>query len=132
MNAKYEVKSLVDLARIPEEAFPRFQAELDQLMGMIREHLKVVDAMADELPEDERAEYLAESEDMLLEHMVWTDDGINEMSIETVFEDEDTGEKITISGDSEAVTISGDSWTVENIIDQFSAILKRGRANPVP
>lgn len=45
---RYKVETLVDMARIPEEALPRFLAELPEMLGFIRAMVKVTDAAGGE------------------------------------------------------------------------------------
>lgn len=62
----YPTNSLIDMARIPEEALPRFLAELPAILA----ELRPVAAMLDALPEDVRAELAG----MVTTNPVWVDD----------------------------------------------------------
>ncbi len=61
---RYNVATLLDMAKIPEDRLPAFLAELPRLLGDIRAIVR----MADTLGKDRF--------EVIPEHLVWVDDGI--------------------------------------------------------
>ncbi len=97
----YKVGTMLDIARIPPEALPRFISELPEMLGMLREVDKFHKGMAAEASDPERAkEALAESEAHLLSGLEWVDDGKDDFKFTMTGKDEDGYEVVKMHADS--------------------------------
>lgn len=97
----YKVGTMLDIARIPPEALPRFMAELPKMLGMLREVDKFHKGMAEQAPDPEVAkEMLAQSEAHLLSGLEWVDDGKDDFRFTMTGKDEDGNEVVKMHADS--------------------------------
>ena len=97
----YKVGTMLDIARIPPEALPRFIKELPEMLGMLREVDKFHKAAAAESTDPERGrEALAESEAHLISSLEWVDDGLEDFKFKMTGKDEDGNEVVRMQADS--------------------------------
>ena len=97
----YKVGTMLDIARIPPEALPRFIAELPEMVGMLREVDKFHKGMAAQAPDEEVAkELLKTSEAHLISGLEWVDDGKDDFKITVVAQDEDGNQTVSMHADS--------------------------------
>ncbi|TZG25627.1 hypothetical protein [Sphingomonas montanisoli] len=72
---RYRVHSLLDLARVPEDALPRLMAELPALLTAMRPMALLIDAMK------ASGEDVTEAEAALVQSCEWIDDTKGELTI---------------------------------------------------
>ena len=97
----YKVGTMLDIARIPPDALPRFMAELPEMLGMLREVDKFHKGMAEQAPDQEIAkEMLTQSEAHLLSGLEWVDDGKDDFRFTMTGKDEDGNEILKMHADS--------------------------------
>lgn len=97
----YKVGTMLDIARIPLEALPRFLAELPEMLGMLREIDKFNHGLVEEASDRQHAEeVIAESEEQLLSGLEWVDDGKDDFKFTMTGKDEDGNEVLRMHADS--------------------------------
>ena len=75
MEKKYSVKTLLDIARIPEDAFPRFMEEFSKLVSIVRDADQAQTSIINQYPEEVRAELQEKVDRELIGAFYWEDDG---------------------------------------------------------
>jgi len=75
MPPRYKVATLVDIARMPKDTWPRFIKELPEMLGMIREMDKFTQAAVEDMPEEEGKKALEQSRQSIVNGLEWIDDG---------------------------------------------------------
>lgn len=97
---KYKIRNVLDIARLPEEALPRFLKELPELIGMIREVDKFHKASVEGMDAEEAEKALAEVEDHLLENLEWVDDHRTDIEFKMTGKDEQGAEVLRMHASS--------------------------------
>jgi hypothetical protein len=80
--AQYPIDTLVEMAAIPEEALPRFLAELPMILGEVRRMLGVMDTF--------NSTFVGEMEMQPLAGASWTDDDKGEGTVSVLMPDGST------------------------------------------
>jgi len=81
MPSSYKVRNLLDVARMPQEAWPRFIKELPEMLGMLHHIDKIAQEAAKSENPKEQAEALRISEENILSSLTWIDDGKQDFDV---------------------------------------------------
>jgi hypothetical protein len=116
----YKVGTMLDIARIPEEALPRFIKELPEMLGMLREVDTFHKATASAAGPQKAADMIAESEQHLLSGLEWIDDGREDFQVRVTARTEDGSETLRMDADSRTRDVSvvkdGEDHTYDMLI----------------
>ena len=98
-NKKYNLANLLDIARLPEDAFERFIKEMPEMIGMIR---KIDRLNHKEVPThmDDTGTTLSENDQKLLKNIIWKDDGEQDFQVRVRKIDGKGNEHILLEADS--------------------------------
>lgn len=90
MNKTYTIRTIADIAQIPDDRLADFFAEIAQSFALLREEQRLIQAVAQEG---------GSSATFTSEEFVWTDDGAR--NTQNVFRTEEGGPSFTINATKE-------------------------------